>query len=48
MDSLMMANTIFTGLLFVAWKRSDMFNLGIKVAILTIFVLNILRMVGKV
>lgn len=48
MDKLMIVNTVITGLLYFAWKRSDMANTVVKLILFTLFIANILRLCGQI
>lgn len=48
MDKLTFANTILIGLLFVIWSKDEWHNVLFKCVFLTLFILNLLRLVGKI
>lgn len=48
MDTLILVNTIVAGGLFAIWQRNNLLNASIKIALMVLFVFNILRMAGKV
>lgn len=48
MTILLLANTIFTGLMFVWWNRKDWLNTTLKVVWFTLFVSNLIFLLKEV